>query len=124
MKREKLSLTFEIEKAGGLWKSKREVQNRLRQLGEKEKISMLYNQLQFHHVVLDSSAPETYYFQKTHSSKGRKVEFTAEQMEQHLLEIIMLNMKQVFEIRDVNEIPDPVVENEPVFKVVSQEQRI
>ena len=85
---------------------------------------MLYNQLQFHHVVLDSSAPETYYFKKTHSSKGRKVEFTAEQMEQHLLEIIMLNMKQVFEIRDVNEIPDPVVENEPVFKVVSQEQRI
>ena len=33
-------------------------------------------------------------------------------------------MKQVFEIRDVNEIPDPVVENEPVFKVVHQEQRI
>ena len=52
------------------------------------------------------------------------MEFTAEQMEQHLLEIIMLNMKQVFEIRYVNEIPDPVVENEPVFKVVSQEQRI
>ena len=51
------------------------------------------------------------------------MEFTAEQMEQHLLEIIMLNMKEVFEIRDVNEIPDPVVENEPVFKVVSQEQR-
>ena len=123
-KEKKLSLTLEVEKAGGLWKSEREVQNRLRQPGEKEKISMLYNQLQFHHVVLDSSAPETYYFQKTHSSKGRKVEFTAEQMEQHLLEIIMLNMKQVFEIRDVNEIPDPVVENEPVFKVVSQEQRI
>ena len=52
------------------------------------------------------------------------MEFTAEQMEQHLLEIIMLNMKEVFEIRDVNEIPDPVVENEPVFKVVSREQRI
>ena len=52
------------------------------------------------------------------------MEFTAEQMEQHLLEIIMLNMKQVFEIRDVNEIPDLVVESEPVFKVVSQEQRI
>ena len=49
-----------------------------------------------------SSAPETYYFKKTHSSKGHKVEFTAEQMEQHLLEIIMLNMKQVFEIRYVN----------------------
>ena len=71
-----------------------------------------------------SSVPETYYFQKTYSSKGHKVEFTAEQMEQHLLEIIMLNMKQVFEIRDVNEIPDPVVENEPVYKVASQEQRI
>ena len=61
-------------------------------------------------------------FKKTHSSKGREVEFTAEQMEQHLLEIIILNMKQVFEVRDVNEIPDPVVENEPVFKVASQEQ--
>ena len=36
-----------------------------------------------------SSAPETYYFKKTHSSKGHKVEFTAEQMEQHLLEIII-----------------------------------
>ena len=62
-----------------------------------------------------SSAPETHYFQKSHSSKGHKVEFTAEQMDQHLLEIIMLNMKQVFEIRDVNEISDPVVDNEPVL---------
>ena len=71
--KKKLDLTIEVEKSGGLWKSKKDIKTNTKQLDEKQKIDALYIQLQFHHIVLNSSAPESFFFQKSHSTKGKKL---------------------------------------------------
>ena len=56
----KIALTFKIEKCGGLWHTNKDISQNLNKLDE-----VLYIQLQYHHIVLLSFAPESYYFQKS-----------------------------------------------------------
>ena len=62
---------------------------------EKKKIDVLYSQLQFHHVVLNSKAPKSYFFQKNHAQKrGKKSELSSRELYKHLTEIIKLNIDE------------------------------
>ena len=91
-------------------------------MDEKSKIDALYCQLQYHHIVLNSLAPEPYYFQKTHSFRGRETEFNSTELTEHLLQIILLNLKKCKEKIDL----DAVVEEEdvePVFKIADAMKR-
>ncbi len=89
----KMELQLRLEKAGGLWKSAQEIENNTQHLDEKGKVEILYLQLQFHHTVLNSLAPEAYYFQKSYTLKGKKTEFDSSQMIDHLMEIIRMNIE-------------------------------
>ena len=64
----------------------------LKNKDEKVKISSLYIQLQYHSIILLSSAPDNYYFQKSKTEKGSKTDFDSTTMVKHLSEIIDLNV--------------------------------
>ena len=71
--RKKLNLTLEIEKNGGLWKNPAHTKQMLSKIKtERLKIDAVYSQLQFHNIVLNSVAPRTYYFQKSHTDKRKE----------------------------------------------------
>ena len=91
-------------------------------LDEKQKIDALYIQLQFYHIVLNSSAPESFFFQKSHSTKGKKVDFTSFDMEKNLLEVITSNMESVKEIVDLEGVVEEAMP-EPTHKIVPSETR-
>ena len=77
----KFKFMVKLEKLGGLWKSVEEMKIFLRNIEEeKMKIEAIYTQLQFHNIVLTSCAPKQFYFQKSHTEKGRKIDFTSNQM--------------------------------------------
>ena len=74
-------------------KRSREVRQKVEKIkDEKKKISAIYTQLQLHHIVLDSGAPKNYYFQRSYSQKGRKVEFSSSDMTANLIEVLKLNL--------------------------------
>ena len=72
-----------IQALGGPWPSKKIIERKLNDLDEKSKTNALYCQLQYHHIVLNSLAPEPYYFQKGHSFRGRKTEFHSAELSEH-----------------------------------------
>ena len=113
-------MTLEVEKLGGLWKTDTEVKRNLRGLNHKECTSALYTQLQFHNVVLKSASPDSYYFQKTWTVKGRKIEFTPAEMEQHLLKIIKVNVTPAEDDVDATEVVVEPVVKQP-YQVASKE---
>ena len=123
-----MELLLKIEKIGGLWKSVEAVNRHLRNCDEKEKIDMLYVQLQFHNFVLNSSSPERYYFQKSRTLNRQKIDFTANDMIKHLKEIIKLNIGVIDPSLD----PETLVaisENErekasePVYNIIPELER-
>ena len=69
---------------------------------EKMKIEVIYTQLQFHSIVITSCAPKQFYFQKSHTEKGRKIDFTSNQMQSLLEEIIKLNIAETEVAADSN----------------------
>ena len=76
LKKKKINLTLKLETLGGLWRSEQAICAALNDFkSEKDKTSALYIQLQFHHLVLNSVSPKAFYFQKSHSEKGKKVDF-------------------------------------------------
>ena len=117
----KIALTLKIEKCGGLWHTKKDISQNLNKLDEKAKIEVLYTQLQYHHIVLLSFAPESYYFQKSRSEKGRKIDFTCDTMEKHLLKIISLNMEKFGEPSLEDNVENPVAV--PVYTIAPAEKR-
>ena len=114
-------MTLKIEKCGGLWHTKKDISQNLNKLDEKAKIEVLYTQLQYHHIVLLSFAPEGYNFQKSRSEKGRKIDFTGDTMEKHLLKIISLNMEKFEESSLEDNVENPVTA--PVYTVAPAEKR-
>ena len=93
---------------------------------EKMKIEAIYTQLQFHSIVLTLCAPKQFYFQKSHTEKGRKIDFTSNQMQSHLEEIIKLNITETEVAADSN-VQELVQESEnqkqQTFRVTSEEER-
>ena len=116
----KIALTLKIEKCGGLWHTKKDISQNLNKLDEQAKIEVLYTQLKYHHIVLLSFAPESYYFQKSRSEKGRKIDFTSDPMEKHLLKIISLNMEKFEEPSLEDNVENPVTA--PVYTIASAEK--
>ena len=125
---QKMELLLKIEKIGGLWKSVEAVNRHLRNCDEKEKIDMLYVQLQFHNFVLNSSSPERYYFQKSRTLNQQKIDFTANDMIKHLKEIIKLNIGVI----DPSLAPETLVAiseserekaSEPVYDIIPELER-
>ena len=80
----KAELTLKIETFGGLWVSTEAMELALTKIADKEKINAMYCQLQFHKAVLNSKAPAGHFFQKSRSSNKSKIDFTLEQMKEHL----------------------------------------
>ena len=64
----------------------------LTKIADKEKVSAVYFQLQFHKTVLNSNTPAVHFFQKSISANKSKVEFTLEQMKEHLSQVINDNL--------------------------------
>lgn len=84
---------MKLETLGGLWRSEQAIHTSLCNIkSEKDKINALYIQLQFHHLVLSSVSPKSFYFQKSHSEKGKKVDFDPGEMMQHLIEIVKMSL--------------------------------
>ena len=75
-----------------MWKSRQNITDNLKNRDEKVKVSSLCTQLQYHSIILSSSAPDNYYFQKPKTEKGRKIDFDSTTMVKHLPEIIDLNV--------------------------------
>ncbi len=125
---QRIHLLLLVEKMGGLWKSEDEVKVGIDGLDEKEKMTKLYAQLQFHHLVLNSKADEGYFFQKSHTVNRRKIEFTSYDMMKHLISVINQNIT----------IADPAIlkfflsaaekqkdkSKEPVSRVLPEKMRI
>lgn len=80
----KAELTLKIETFGGLWVSTEAMELALTKIADKEKINAMYCQLQFHKAVLNSKARAGHFFQKSRSSNKSKIDFTLEQMKEHL----------------------------------------
>ena len=95
LKQKKIDLALQIEKLGGMWKSETEIRKKVDKIKEeKKKISAIYTQLQFHHTVLNSSAPKNYFFQKSYTEKRRKIEFLSTDMIENLVEILKSNLSE------------------------------
>ena len=88
----KAELTLKVETFGGLWVSMEAMQVVLTKIADKEKVSAVYFQVQFHKTVLNSKAPAGHFFQKSRSTNKIKVEFTLEQMKEHLSQVINDNL--------------------------------
>ena len=127
-KERKIALSIAVDKIGGLWKSRQNIIDNLKNKDEKVKVSSLYTQLQYHSIVLSSSAPDNYYFQRSKTEKGRKIDFDSTTMVKHLSEIIDLNLAK-FKEKDLDDIllSQIVAElnlpsTEQPFKIVSSEK--
>ena len=77
---------------------------------EKQKKDALFTQLQFHQLVLNSNAPKSYFFLKSHKEKSKKVDFTVDDMTRHLIEIVKLNLSDIPASDNFAEIIDDAVE--------------
>ena len=85
---------MKLKTNGGLWKNPTQAEQMLSTIKtERLRIDAVYSQLQFYNIVLNSVAPKTYYFQKSHTDKGRKIDFSSLEMLQHLVEILSSNME-------------------------------
>ena len=74
LKQKKIDLALQIEKLGGMWKSEAEIRKKVDKIKEeKKKISAIYTQLQFHHIVLNSSAPKIISSKNLILKKGEKL---------------------------------------------------
>ena len=67
----------------------------LKKIDEKNHISAIYTQLQFHIIVLSSSSPFPLYFQKSRTLNHRKTDSTAADMENHLKAVIKKNIENI-----------------------------
>ena len=88
----KAELTLRVEAFGGLWVSTEEMEIALTKIADKEKVNAVYCQLQFHKTVLNSKAPAGHFLQKSRSTNKSKVDFTLEQMKEHLSQVINDNL--------------------------------
>ena len=80
---------------GGPWKSEKEIKEGLMKFASgKERQKALVTQLQFQKVVLPAKAPTKEHFQQGKTVRGKWVLFSAEQLAQHLLEVLELNSFQ------------------------------
>ena len=95
----------------------------MKNLDENRKVGALYKQLKFHHIVLDLVAPKSSYFQKSFTSKGRKLEFTSNDMKKHLLEILKINIQSLTPIEDVAAVLDNLDDENPIHSLVSKRER-
>ena len=121
----KVSLLLEIDKYGGLWKNTTEMEINFKKVkDEKKKIYVLYTQLQFHHVVLNSKAPKSF-FPKITLKKRKKSEFSSREMCKHLTDIIKLNIDEhdiEQDLSDLTAILD-APEEQPVFTAAAVNAR-
>ena len=93
---------------------------------ENMKIEAIYTQLQFHSIVLTSCVPKEFYFQKSHTEKGRKIGFTSNQMQSHLEEIIKLNITEAEVAADSNLqklVQESENQKQQTFRITSKEER-
>ena len=124
MKEKKISISIKVEKIGGIWKNETDVKQHVKKFSdEKQKKDALFTQLQFHQLVLNSNAPKSYFFQKSHTEKGKKVDFRVDDMTRHLIEIVKLNLSDIPASDNFAEIIDDAVEEKTVL-LYEQEGRL